>query len=170
MQLSFRFQKTSSLHYITIKDYNPLILPSTGHAGDLGDTQLQPGGVPGGQPASACLGIWSSGGCHISACLGIHQPGVPGNRPASTCLGIWSLEGCHASTCLGIHLSRKSTCLDLPRDPILGRPTCLNWPGDSVSRRLSCLSLPADLHTDPGTPGSQVATVLGRISFRKIHP
>ena len=24
-------------------DYNPLILPSTSHAGDLGDTQLQPG-------------------------------------------------------------------------------------------------------------------------------
>ena len=25
------------------KDYNPLILPSTSHSGDLGDTQLQPG-------------------------------------------------------------------------------------------------------------------------------
>ena len=24
-------------------NYNPLILPSTGHAGDLGDVQLQPG-------------------------------------------------------------------------------------------------------------------------------
>ena len=31
-------------------DYNPLILLSTGHAGDLGDTQLQ-SRVPGGQPA-----------------------------------------------------------------------------------------------------------------------
>ena len=27
-----------------------------------------------------------------------------------------------------------------------------------------------DLHPDPGTPGSQVATILGRISFRKTHP
>ena len=26
------------------KNYNPLILPSTGHAGNLGDTQLQSGG------------------------------------------------------------------------------------------------------------------------------
>ena len=42
-------------------------------------------------------------------------------------------------------------------------------PGDSISRRLSCLSLPEDLHPDPGMPGSQVATVLGRISFRKTH-
>ena len=37
----------------------------------------------------------------------------------------------------------------------------------SISRRLSRLSLPGDLHPDPGTPGSQVATVLGRISFKK---
>ena len=40
----------------------------------------------------------------------------------------------------------------------------------SISSKLSCLSLPGDLHPDPGTPGSQVATVLGRISFRKTHP
>ena len=40
--------------------------------------------------------------------------------------------------------SRKSTCLNLPGDPILGRPTCLDLPGDSVSRRLSCLTLPGD--------------------------
>ena len=56
------------------------------------------------------------------------------------------------------------------RDPILGRPSWLNLPGDLISRRLSLLSLPGDLHPDPGTPGSQVATVLGRISFRKTHP
>ena len=49
---------------------------------------------------------------------------------------------------------RRSTCLDLPRDPILRRPTCLNLPGDSISRRLSSLSLPGDLYPDPGTPGS----------------
>ena len=46
----------------------------------------------------------------------------------------------------------------------------LNLPGDSISRRLSHLSLPRDLHPDPGTTGSQVPTVLGRISFRKTHP
>ena len=55
-----------------------------------------------------------------------------------------------------------------PRGP--RRLSCLDLPGDSVSRRLSRLSLPGDLHPDPGTPGSQVATVLGRISFRKTHP
>ena len=58
----------------------------------------------------------------------------------------------------------------MPRDPIFRRLTCLYLPGESISRRLSRLSLPADLHPDPGTPGSQVATVLGRISFRKTHP
>ena len=65
---------------------------------------------------------------------------------------------------------RRSLRLDLPRGPILERPSRLDLPGDSISRRLSCLSLPGDLHPDPGTPGSQVATVLDRISFRKIHP
>ena len=53
---------------------------------------------------------------------------------------------------------RRSSLLDLARDPILGRQ-------DSISRRLSCLSLPGDLHPDPGMPGSQVATVLGRIGL-----
>ena len=57
--------------------------------------------------------------------------------------------------------------LHLPRDPILA---CLDLPRDSISRRLSCLNLPGDLHPDPGTHSSQVATVLGRISFRKTHP
>ena len=62
------------------------------------------------------------------------------------------------------------TCLDLPRDQILRRPTFLDLTKDSIFRRLSCLNLPGDLHPDPGMPGSQVATVLGRISFRKTHP
>ena len=53
----------------------------------------------------------------------------------------------------------------MPRDLILGKLTFLDLPGDSVSRRLSHLSLPGDMHPDPGTPGSQVATVLGRIGF-----
>ena len=77
-----------------------LILPSTGHAGGLGDAQLQPG-VPGDQPASTCLGIWSSEGCHASTCSGICQSRGP----------------------------RRSICFDLPRDPVLGRLTCLNLPG-----------------------------------------
>ena len=46
---------------------------------------------------------------------------------------------------------RRSSHLDLPRDPILGRP--------------SRLSVPGDLHPDPGTPGSQVATVLGKMNL-----
>ena len=66
--------------------------------------------------------------------------------------------------------TRRSSHLDLPRDSILGRLSCLDLPGDSISRRLSRLSLPGDLHPDPDMPGSQVATVLGRISFRKTHP
>ena len=41
---------------------------------------------------------------------------------------------------------------------------------DSISRRLSQLSVPGDLHPDPGMSSSQVATVLGGISFRKTHP
>ena len=36
-----------------------------------------------------------------------------------------------------------------------------------MSRRLKCLSLPGDLHSDLGMPDSQVAKVLGRISFKK---
>ena len=66
--------------------------------------------------------------------------------------------------------SRRSTCLDLPRAPIFRRLTYLDLPGDLISRRLSRLYLPGDLHPDPGTPGSQVTAVLGRLSFRKIHP
>ena len=100
-------------------------------------------------------------------------PGVPGSQPALTCLGIWTSKRCHTSTCLGIRQfrgRRRSSRLNLPRNPILRRPTCLDLPRDSISRRLSHLSLPGDLHPDPGTPGSQVATVLGRISFRKTHP
>ena len=47
---------------------------------------------------------------------------------------------------------------------------CSNLPVVLISRRLSCLCLPGNLHLDPGTPGSQVATVLGRIRFRKTYP
>ena len=93
-------------------DYNPLILSSTGHAGDLGDAQLQSGGPR----RSTCLHlprILSLGGCHPLIFSGIHQSRGP----------------------------RRSTCLNLPRNPILGRRTCLNLSGDSISRRLSHLNL-----------------------------
>ena len=69
-----------------------------------------------------------------------------------------SSKGCHASTCSGI-LS--------PRGP--RRSSRLDLPGDSISRRLSRLSLLGDLHPDPGTPGSQVATVLGRMNLHHIY-
>ena len=62
----------------------------------------------------------------------------------------------HAQVSTSPRGPRRSSCLDLPRDPILRRP--------------SCLDLPGDLHPDLGTPGCQVATVLGRISIRKNHP
>ena len=61
------------------------------------------------------------------------------------------------------------SCFDLRRDEILGRPSLLDVPGDSISRRLSCLSFSGDLHPDAGMPGSRVATVLDRISFRKAY-
>ena len=171
---------------------HPLILPSTGHTGDLGNTQLQPRGSrrltcldlprdpvttrsshlsllrdPSAQDsrkstALICLGIWSVRDCHTSTCSGICQSGgrgVPGGQTTLTCLGIWYSKGCHASTCLGIQQSR------VPR-----KSTCLHLPKDSIFRRLSCLNLPEDLHPDAGMPGSEVATVLGRISFRKTHP
>ena len=119
-----------------------IILPNTGHNGDLGDAQTPVRGVPGGHHALTCLGI------------GLRKVVTP--QPVR---GSSSPRG-----------PRRSSRLDLPRDPILGKPSCLDLPGDSISRRLSRLSLPGDLHPDPGTPGSQVATVLGRISFRKTHP
>ena len=56
------------------------------------------------------------------------------------------------------------------QEPNSGEVTSLDLPGDSISRRLTCLNLPGDLHPDLGTPGSQVAVVLGRISFRETHP
>ena len=75
-------------------------------------------------------------------CLGIGLPEVVMPQPVQ---GSSSPRG-----------PRRSSRLDLPRDPILGRP--------------SHLDLPGDLHPDLGTPDSQVAIVLGRMSFRKTHP
>ena len=121
---------------------NLLILPSTGHTGDLGDAQTPVRGVPGGHHALTCLGI----GLQKVVTL---QPVRRSSSPRGP---------------------RRSSRLDLPRDPILRRSSRLDLPGDLISRRLSHLSLPGDLHPDLGMPGSQVATVLGRISFRKTHP
>ena len=45
----------------------------------------------------------------------------------------------------------------------------LDLPRDLISTRLSRLSLPGDLHPDPAIPSSEVATVLGRIRFRKAY-
>ena len=86
------------------------------------------------------------------------QPRVPGGRPASTCLRIWFSGCCHASTCLGIHQSRDH------------KLTCLNLPRDSICRRWSHFNMPGDLHPDLGMPGSQVATVVGRIKLQKDSP
>ena len=103
-------------------------------------------------------------------------PTPPWGPRRSTCLDLpWDLV-LRRLSCLSLlrdppaQGARRLTCLDLPRDPIFGRPTCLNLPGDSISRRLSHLNLSGDLHPDLVMPGSQVATVLGRISFRKTYP
>ena len=73
---------------------------------------------------------------------------------------VWGVPGGHhALTCLGIGLRKVVT-----PQPVQGSSS------PRGPRRLSCLDLPGDQLLDPGTPGSQVATVLGRISFRKTHP
>ena len=105
--------------------------------------------------------------------LGDAQTPVRGGHHALTCLGIGLRKVVTPQPVWGSSSPRgprRSSRLDLPTDPILGRLSPLDLPGDLISRRLSRLSLPGDLHPDPGTPGSQVATVLGRISFRKTHP
>ena len=135
-------QKIAGLGREILYNIQPLILPNTGHTGDLGDAQTPVRGVPGGHHALTCLEI------------GLQKVVMP--QP------VWGSSSPRGP--------RRSSRLDLPRDPILGRPSCLDLPGDSISRRLSRLSLPGDLHPDPGMPGSQVATVLGRISFRKTQP
>ena len=95
---------------------------------------------------------WRSWGCPNSS------PGVPG--------------GHHALTCLWIGLRKVVTPQPVrgsssPRGP--RRSSCLDLPRDSISRRLSCLSLSGDLHPDLGTPGSQVAIVLGRMNLHHIY-
>ena len=97
-----------------------------------------------------------------STCLDLPRDLVL-RRLSSTSAGSGSLSLLRDPPAQG---ARRLTCLYLPRDPIFGKPTCLDLPGDSISRRLSHLNLSGDLHPDLGMPGSQVATVLRRISFR----
>ena len=78
-------QKIVGLGREILYNIQPLILPNTGHTGDLGDAQTPVRGVPGGHHTLTCPGTQSLGGRH-----------------ASTCPGIRSLGGCHASACLGI--------------------------------------------------------------------
>ena len=93
--------------------YNPLILPSTGHAGDLGGAQ-----TPGGGPRRSShldlprdLVLERS---RLNLLGDPPVPWVPGGCHASTCPGIRSLGGCHASACLGIcTLTRRCMALRL---------------------------------------------------------
>ena len=94
---------------------NPLILPSTGHTGDLGDAQLQSGGPR----RSLRLDLPRDLVLKRLSCLNLLRdplvPGVPGSHHALTCLGIWSSKGCHTSTCLGIRQSQGSQEVVKPR-------------------------------------------------------
>ena len=96
--------------------YNPLILPSTGHAGDLGDAQ-----TPGGGPRrSSHLDLPRDPVLERLSRLNLLRdppvPGVPGGRHVSTCPGTQFLGGCHASTCPGIQSlggCHASACLGI---------------------------------------------------------
>ena len=70
--------------------------------------------------------------------------------------------------------SRRSTCLDMPRNLVIGSLSYLNLLGDLAVQGSQKVDMrrPAwgsALHPDPGMPGSKDATVLDRISFRKTH-
>ena len=109
-------QKIAGLGREILYNIQPLILPSTGHAGDLGDAQLQSGGPR----RSTCLDLLRNLVLKRLSRLNLlgdpPVPGVPGGRHALTCpgtqfsgghhastsLGIRSLGGCHTSACLGI--------------------------------------------------------------------
>ena len=106
-----------------------LILPSTGHAGDLGDAKLQSGGPR----RSTCFDLPRDLVLKRLSLLNLLRdppvPGLPGGCHASTCPRTQFSGGHHTSTYLGIYTLNRG-----------------------------CL------------PGSQVATVLGKIRFRKTHP
>ena len=114
---------------------HPLILPSTGHTGDLGNTQLQPRGS------------------RRLTCLDLPRDPVTTRSSHLSLLRDPSAQD-----------SRKSTCLDLPRDlvherfshlnllrdlPVWGegcprRSNYLDLSRDLVLKRLSCLNLLGD--------------------------
>ena len=81
---------------------NPLILPNTGHTGDLGDTQTPVRGIPGGHHALTCLGIGLQKVVMPQPVRGSSSARGPRKLSASTCPGTQSSGGCHASTCPGI--------------------------------------------------------------------
>ena len=61
--------------------YNPLILPSTGHAGDLGDVQLQPGNPR----RSTCLNLPRDLVLERLSCLNLFgDPPVQGSQEVVT--------------------------------------------------------------------------------------
>ena len=95
-------QKIAGLGREILYNIQPLILPSTGHAGDLGDAQLQSGGPR----RSTCLDLLRNLVLKRLSRLNLlgdpPVPGVPGGRHASTCPGTQFSGGCHTSTCLGI--------------------------------------------------------------------
>ena len=78
------------------------------------------------QPAYSGIQIHQFRGPRRLTCFSLPGDLVPGSYHASACLGI-----CQS------RVSRRSTFLDLPRDPFLGRNTFLNLFGDSVSRWLT---------------------------------
>ena len=81
---------------------NPLILPSTGYTGDLGDSQLQSRGPR----RSTCLDLPRDLVLERLSRLNLLGdplvPGVPGGHHASTYPGTQFSGGQHASTCPGI--------------------------------------------------------------------
>ena len=88
---------------------NPLILPSTGHTGDLRDAQLQSGDaqLQSGDPRrSSRLDLPRDLVLEMLSRLNLLRdplvPGVPGGRHASICPGTQFLGGHHTSTCPGI--------------------------------------------------------------------
>ena len=91
-------------------DYNPLILPSTSQAGDLGDTQLQPGDP------------WRL------TCLDLSRDLVLGRLTCLSLLGDQPVRGSQEvkmpQPAQGPN-SREATSLDLPGDSIFRRMTCL---------------------------------------------
>ena len=86
---------------------NPLVLPSIGHAWDLGDAQTPARG------SQEVITRWPA--------LGSGPRKVVTPQPAR---GSASPKG-----------PGRSSHLNLPRGPILGRKPCLDLPGDSISRR-----------------------------------